>query len=609
VKFANYRTNLKLILAFLSRKDKIKLVLLLLSNLVLAALDLLGVAALGILTAIAVQGAQSMSPGNKVSTILEMLRIENLNFQSKIVLLSTASLVLFIVKTLLSSLITQRTLYFLGYRSAAVSSLLSKRLLQERVGFVESKSTQELTYGVNVGASYSVLGVLGNLTKFGSDIILISVLAGGLLIVDWKTALATFTIFGITGKLLTHFFYKQATELGLKYAKNIIEGNQFTINSIDSIKEISIRGTTDYFSKSISEQRYALSAIESKSAFLGTLSKYIFEVVVVLSAFVVSAIQLSMNSPSRGAAVIAIFLASISRAAPAALRAQQTVTQLQNYFAKIQPTLELMERFIKYPTNSRSDKVRQEFNYPDSMVDISLKEVSFSYEKSPGFKFTDINLQINQGDFVAIIGPSGAGKSTLIDLILGVLQPQKGAVEIGGCKPEEITAQYPGIIGFMPQESRILPDTIKHNIDLGFANGEASEDYYYNSLRLAHLSDFVSSLPNKLMEKLGDNGFGLSGGQKQRLGIARAVFTNPRILILDEATNALDSETEAALMESINDLAQNRTLIVIAHNLSTIINASKFVFVDNGKITVAGNLEELKNSIPKFENIANLQGL
>lgn len=607
MQFREYQKKIALILLYFAKKEKVKLLLLMFSNLILALLDLLGVAILGVLTAFAVQGAQSLQPGNKVSAILKILGIENLSFYTIISVFSISALFIFIVKTLLSGYITKRTLFFLGYRSASLSSDLMRKLLEDRIGFVQSKSVQELAYAVNAGASYSVLGVVGSLTKFGSDLILLVVLAIGLIIVDWKTALAIFFIFGLTGKILTKYLHKQASDLGLEYSQKFIEGNKITINSIESFKEISVRGTSDFFGDLVSNQRFSIAKVESQSAFLGMISKYVFEIVVIFSAFTVAAIQLLINAPSRGAAVITVFLASISRAAPAALRAQQTITQLQNYFAKIKPTLDLMERFkLKSIHYLRYPKLLE---YPNFKPKIKLNNVNFKYSPESDFSLKNINLEIEEGDFVAILGPSGAGKSTLIDLILGVHTPNSGDITISGMAPTHAIIKFPGAVGLMPQDTIILSSTVKHNIDLGFNSEEINDDHYYAALKFAKLEEVIQSMPNGLMQILGENGFGLSGGQKQRLGIARAIFTNPKILILDEATNALDSETEFALTNSIENLAKDRTVVVIAHNLSTIRNANRFIFIENGILTQGSSIDDLKSKIPRFEKMANLQGL
>jgi ATP-binding cassette subfamily C protein len=605
--FREYTINTKLILSFLEQKDRKKLVLLTCSNLFLAFLDLLGVAVLGVLTAMAIQGAQALEPGDRVSWALEILHISELDFRTRLIVLSVGSVLIFVLKTFLSALITRKTLYFLGYRSAYVGSKLVDQLLKQQVSYIREKSPQELTYAVNSGASYSVLGVLGSISKFGSDLVLMAVLAVGLLVVDWVTALTTFCIFLITGILLTKFLHKKARNLGTVYSDKTIMGNQSTLNAINAHSEISVRGTSEYFASIVSKQKFELSKVESESAFLGMVSKYVFEIMVIFCSFVICALQLTMNSPARGAAVIAVFLGSISRAAPAALRAQQTVTQIQNYFAKITPTLELMtllsaQRIL--PSNLVGT-----FDHTEFVPMVEFSDVSFRYKTGSTFSIKNITLAINPGEFVAILGPSGSGKSTLIDLILGAQIPDSGEVKISHLHPREAILKFPGAVGYVPQEISILPDTIRGNIDLGYGRSTTNDDWYFEVLNQAELSNVVDKLPRKLDEVLGEAGYGLSGGQKQRLGIARALFTNPKLMILDEATNALDIETEYALTKSLQEIRENKTFIVIAHNLETILKADKFIFVDHGNVVVTQSLEELRKRVPRFEVVANLKGM
>jgi ABC-type bacteriocin/lantibiotic exporter with double-glycine peptidase domain len=604
--FREYATNTKLILSFLELSDRKKLVLLTLSNLFLAFLDLLGVAALGVLTAMAIQGAQALEPGDRVSWVLEILQISELDFRTRLIVLSVGAVLIFVLKTFLSALITRKTLYFLGYRSAYVGSKLVDQLLKQQVSYIRAKSPQELTYAVNSGASYSVLGVLGSISKFVSDLVLMAVLAVGLLVVDWVTALTTFCIFSITGILLTKFLHKKARNLGTVYSDKTIMGNQSTLNAINAHSEISVRGTSEYFSSIVSKQKFDLSRVESESAFLAMVSKYVFEIMVIFCSFVICAVQLTMNSPARGAAIIAVFLGSISRAAPAALRAQQTVTQIQNYFAKITPTLELMtvlkaQRIL--PSNSK-----ETFDHTEFVPAVEFSDMSFSYKAGSSFSIKNLTLEINPGEFVAILGPSGSGKSTLVDLILGAQTPDSGEVKISHLHPREAILKFPGAVGYVPQDISILPDTIRRNIDLGYGRSEGNDYRYLQVLNQAKLNNVVDKLPRKLDEVLGEAGYGLSGGQKQRLGIARALFTNPKLMILDEATNALDIETEYALAESLQEIRENKTFIVIAHNLETILKADKFIFVDHGDVVVTQSLEELRRKVPRFEAVANLKG-
>lgn len=599
-----YLKSIKLILGYLTNLDKIKLGMILVTNVILALLDLVGVAALGVVTALAVQGAQSLPPGDRVERFLSFINLIEAPLMEQIAILSFSVLLIFILKTICSAILTKKTLSFLGYRSASVGVRLVSFLLHDRVDFVQSRPVQELTYAVNSGSSYTVLGVLGGLTKFFSDLILMIVLAIGLLLVDWKTALAVFIIFGLTGVLLTRVLHTQAKTFGSEFAALTVKSTESTMNSLKAIKEISIRGTSSYFGSQYSTIKFKLAKIEAQAAFQNMISKYVFEIVVVFSAFAISAILLFLNSPSRGAAIIAIFLASISRAAPAALRAQQTITQLHNYFGKIEPTLFLLRRYKNGEIEISPSSTKTSVN--NFIPFIKASNIEFKYETGE-FSIKQVSFLINQGDFVAVLGPSGGGKTTLIDLILGVHSLDAGALLISGLTSTSVVKQFPGFIAYVPQEITILPMSIRDNISLGYSRETTSDEDCWRSLEIAQLDNFVKSLPDSLDQVLGDNGYGLSGGQKQRLGIARAIYTKPKILILDEATNALDAETAVSLSRSLESMKGEMTLIVIAHNLSTVVNANRIFYLDQGTLIEASSFNDLRMKVPRFDLTSGLQ--
>jgi len=603
------RSNFKLILSYLQLRDKRKLLLLSLSNISLAGLDLLGVAALGILTAVAIQGAQSLVPGDRVSKILEVINISNLSPKNQVGVLALVALAVFVFKTLISAIVVNRTLQFLSSRSALVGSNLFGVLLRQPVPYLQVNTSQELAYAVNSGASYAIVGILGNSTKLLSDSILIVVLAAGMIIVDWETALVIISIFFVTGLCLNFLLKSRAIILGHSYANQVVSGNQITIDAIQSIKEITVRNSSSYFSKIMADNRANLAKVESNATFLGMVGKYVFEIVVVISAFAVSAMQLASNAPSRAAAVATIFLASISRIAPAALSVQQSTTAIQNYFAKIAPTLKLMRDFQGITPELPYRLTDRDFRHDDFKPSVVLKDVSFNYSKSSLNLFTNVNIRIMPGEFIAVVGPSGAGKSTLVDLMTGVLEPTSGSIHLGGMAPKSIILGNPGAVGFVPQSIAVLPFSIRENLNLGYSDATEPERRYWDSLELAELKDLVEQLPEGLETKMGERGYGFSGGQVQRLGIARALFTNPKIIFMDEATNALDSETESAISQTFSKLRGKITVITVAHRLSTVVHADRIIFIENGHITIGDSILELKQKVPRFEIIAELQGM
>ena len=216
---------------------------------------------------------------------------------------------------------------------------------------------------------------------------------------------------------------------------------------------------------------------------------------------------------------------------------------------------------------------------------------------------------IPKGTSIAFVGPSGAGKTTIIDILMGVLNPDSGAVLISGLPPLIAVAKWPGAVSYVPQDVVIAAGTIRENISLGYPLSEATDELVMGALKVAHLDKFVADLPNGIDTQVGERGTRISGGQRQRLGIARAMFTQPHLLVLDEATSSLDGETEASISEAIHALRGATTIVIIAHRLSTVRNADTVVYLSKGKVLATGTFDEVRKAVPDFDHQAKIMGL
>jgi ABC-type multidrug transport system fused ATPase/permease subunit len=329
---------------------------------------------------------------------------------------------------------------------------------------------------------------------------------------------------------------------------------------------------------------------------------------VVLGAISIGFVQFSTQDSSRAIANLLIFMAAGSRIAPALLRVQQSAVALNVAQGRAKPALSLISD-LKNSSYLLSEIDVYSFNHKDFNPEVIIENISFKYPGSDSYAIKNINMLIKPGTTTAIVGTSGAGKTTLVDILLGVLSPTSGSVSISGIKPSDAITKWSGAIGYVPQQTFMLNGTIADNIKMGFQSISNETDQIKGALSLSHLSEFVHSLPNGINESVGDGGARLSGGQKQRLGIARALFTSPLLLVLDEATSSLDGITEADISNSIKELKGSVTVILIAHRLSTVRSVDKVVFLDKGEIVAEGSFDEVREKSPDFDRQASLMGL
>lgn len=225
---------------------------------------------------------------------------------------------------------------------------------------------------------------------------------------------------------------------------------------------------------------------------------------------------------------------------------------------------------------------------------VEVKNIFWKYPRSDKHVLQDVSIMIEKGDSVALIGVSGAGKTTLVDVIMGLLRPESGSVTVDGIEIATIPKKWSRLIGYVPQVVFLVDDSIRSNIAFGLRQEEVDDEKIWSALEQAQLKKFVQSLPDGLDTVVGERGVKFSGGQRQRIAIARALYYNPKILVLDEATSALDNETESVVMESIEALQGHKTLIIVAHRLTTIRKCNKIYEIIDGHAILREKEEVLK---------------
>jgi ABC-type multidrug transport system fused ATPase/permease subunit len=600
--------EIKKVLLLLEKRDRFKLFLVLIVNTFLAFLDLLGVALIGITSAILIRGLQGLTAGDQVSRFLELLNLNGLPQQSLLILLGGSAIFFFILKTVLSVYFFRRTLRYMSVRNAQISSSLVSKMLNRPVEKIFSKPIQHQIYNVTGGVENLVAGAVTSLVVIASDLVLLLVILMGLMLVDPITSVGTFFMFTGIAFLLYFLLHKRVVILNTKSAYQSIYFNQKVSEGINSFRDLFIKGGREFYVNEIRKTKMQLAGYDSEIKFIPNISKYTIEISVILGIALISGIQFYLFDSNRAIAVISVFLAASTRIAPAIIRLQQNVIAVKSSLSAAKPTFELIDELIGIEELERNETVINT-SHTNFLPKVKLDNLKFTYTGAMDDTIQGISLEISEGKFIAFVGPSGGGKSTLIDLILGLLAPSSGSITISGLKPVDAIKKWPGSIGYVPQDVFVENSTVKDNICLGFNPDSVPDELVWEALQMADLSDFVKGLEGQLSFRISDAGKNLSGGQRQRLGIARALLTKPKIVIFDEATSALDAETENRVSESILKLTGECTVIFIAHRLSVVRSADMIYYIDKGKIVSQGNFEELRSINANFDNQANFMGI
>ncbi len=595
-------------LAVLSKSQKRRVGAVVLIQSSLSILDLAGVAAIGLVGALAVTGVQSKAPGNRVGEVLKILNLQDTALQKQVAILGILAATLFILRTILSVYLTRKILFFLSRCSATISGEMVEKLLSQPLSVIQSRSSQETLFSLTTGVNAITVGLIGSLTNIIADFGLLFVICIGLFVVDPILALATVGFLALVAFVLYLSMTKRAYKLGTLNSQLNISGNERILEVLNSYREALIKNRRMYYANEIRASRLDLANVTAEFSFMPNISKYVIEAALILGAVLISATQFLLQDASHAVATLGVFMAAGSRLAPAILRLQSSAIQVRINGGSAKTSLDLIDSLSHADIQKYSVNLF-EYNHEDFLPEITIKNLNFTYQNNASKALDQISLSIKEGEMVAITGASGAGKTTLVDCLIGAFRTEPGSVLISGMPPLEAISKWPGAIGYVPQEVVILNATVRENVVFGYGSNEVPQNLVEEALRKAHLFDHVAGLNDGIDSYVGDRGTKLSGGQRQRLGIARALVSKPKLLILDEATSSLDGKSEADISDSINEFRGEVTTTIIAHRLSTIRNADKVIYMNKGKIEFIGTFDEVRKNVPEFDNQAKLMGL
>ena len=571
---------LKKISYVLDKRQKVNLFILLIIIFIGAFVELLGISAILPLVNVA------LKPDTIQDTWYLKLIWDILGFDKPsqmLMLLSISLIIIYIIKNIYVTMMYDLQYRFIFNNQKRLAVKLMDCYMHQSYLFHVSKNVAELQRNVtnDVNGFFTVvLNTLQFLAEFSVCMVTVIFLSTQ----DFVTTIAVAVLVMIFGAFFALVFKKNLVKKGEENRELNVQVTKWILQSFSGIKEIKVSNKEEFFIDNYDSHYSQFAVLQRQQSMLKFMPRPIMESVCICGLLVAIIIKLQIDGSD-----ITSFVPTLSVFAMAAFRMLPSFNRITGNLGSMmfdlpaidsvyQDLLEI-EKLIK---QKQQEEIR--CGQIELKKNIVVDNISFKYPENEKWILKNASLEIKKNSSIALIGASGAGKTTVVDIILGLLEPQNGKVTVDEVDIKKQMGAWHQCIGYIPQTIYLMDDTIRANIAFGIPKEQVNDTEIQRALKEAQLDDFVNSLPNGIDTFIGDRGVKLSGGQRQRIGIARALYGNPQVLFLDEATSALDNETEKEVMEAIDSLHGQRTLIVIAHRLTTIKNCDEIYEISGGKI-------------------------
>ena len=596
--------SLRLSLSFLTRRQRFIYFALVSMRALTGILDVAGIALIGLISGIAAASIDPSQPLTILGFTLPQLTPETL------IWLVIAVLVVFVGKAVFAVTLARVIAQFLSRLESAQAEKIAGFLLDGTLGDLQKRSKGEILWAVMGSVSFAFTGLMNSLSIFLTEGLLLILIGLTFIAVDPVATVFVIVYFGLIVLVIQLFVGGRLKVAG----QEAVEGNARSATAIDdvigSFREIAVLRKQMHFVKVFARDRARLSQSDASYNFLSGMPRYVVETALMLGVVMFVGVQFATGQLAAGLVTVGVFLTGGVRIMGSLLPLQNAVANIRVQVEKAQTAQDLLQQMRTAPAptslDTKSLTTIGALDESGSGFPLEIKNVEFTYDGADAPALKNVSMSIKSGQHVAIIGPSGAGKTTLVDLMLGLISPSKGTVTINGIDPRALTDARPGLVSYVPQNPGLVTGTIAENIALGLDPSEIDYEKVTAAVKAAFLEDFIASLPEGVHTSVGKQGDALSGGQVQRLGLARALYEQPRLIILDEATSALDATSEAFVAASLRNLGKNVTVVVIAHRLSTVQHSDVVYVVEDGAITASGSFSALRKSVPMVAEYVKL---
>lgn len=576
----------KKLMILLDKKQKRKMVLLIFMMLIGAILETLGVSMIIPAMNVVIE-KNAVEKHSYLRVICDIFRISHEDTKSLMILVMTGLIVIFAVKNIFLFFQQKVQLKFVYTNQFATSRRMMINFMQRPYEYYLNADTSVIQRSITSDVN-NMYGLILSLLQLVSEGIVFTCLVIVCLVTDvWMSiTVATLLIAALLIiKCILKPIMRKAGEENQDYYSGLYK---WIDQSVMGIKEIKIAGKENYFINEYAKCGAGyVSAVQRYNLYNAT-PRLLIETVAIAGMILYVMMRLLKGAGVEDImAQIGLLAVAAMRLIPCANRINNHLTSIsyfEPFFMGVSDHLkeEIRDKNINYDQASYQKKV--EVEKLEIKEKIELKDIVYKYPGTEVFIFDHADMEIPVGRSVGIVGTSGAGKTTIVDILLGLLQLQRGEILADGIEVREHYRSFLKNIGYIPQTIFMIDSTIRKNVAFGCRDEDIEDEKVWRALKEAQLDEFVRGLPEGLDTGIGERGIRLSGGQRQRIGIARALFEDPEVLVLDEATSALDNETEAAIMDSINRLHGKKTLIIIAHRLQTIEKCDMVYRVENGKV-------------------------